>query len=101
MGLAYDHRIHTCNWPDLLVESAGCDPAAAFGDFRFEEYIYIKTIRIKAEGFLESSIFFLKKVQANVESRTHSPRLAEVASPRVESKTGGNPMFMLRRLHPL
>lgn len=34
LGLAYDHRIHTCNWPDLLVESAGCDPSAALGDFR-------------------------------------------------------------------
>jgi len=34
VGLAYDHRIHTCNWPDLLVESTGCDPSAAFGDFR-------------------------------------------------------------------
>jgi len=34
LGLAYDHRIHTCNWPDLLVEYAGCDPSAALGDFR-------------------------------------------------------------------
>ncbi|XP_023344298.1 protein obstructor-E isoform X2 [Eurytemora carolleeae] len=34
LGLAYDHRIHACNWPDQLVESAGCDPSAAFGDFR-------------------------------------------------------------------
>lgn len=33
LGLAYDHRIHTCNWPDLLVEYAGCDPSAAFGGF--------------------------------------------------------------------
>jgi hypothetical protein len=23
LGLAYDHRIHTCNWPDLLMEYAG------------------------------------------------------------------------------
>jgi len=34
LGLAYDHRIHTCNWPDLLMEYAGCDPGAALGDFR-------------------------------------------------------------------
>jgi len=34
LGLAYDHRIHTCNWPDLLMEYAGCNPAAALGDFR-------------------------------------------------------------------
>jgi len=34
LGLAYDHRIHTCNWPDLLMEYAGCDPSAALGDFR-------------------------------------------------------------------
>jgi len=34
LGLAYDHRIHTCNWPDLLIEYAGCDPSAALGDFR-------------------------------------------------------------------
>lgn len=34
LGLAYDDRIHTCNWPDLLMESVGCDPSAALGDFR-------------------------------------------------------------------
>jgi len=34
LGLAYDHRIHTCNWPDLLIEYAGCNPGAALGDFR-------------------------------------------------------------------
>ena len=34
LGLAYDHRIHTCNWPDLLMEYAGCNPSAALGDFR-------------------------------------------------------------------
>jgi len=34
LGLAYDHRIHTCNWPDLLIEYAGCNPSAALGDFR-------------------------------------------------------------------
>jgi len=34
LGLAYDHRIHTCNWPDLLTEYAGCDPGAALGDFK-------------------------------------------------------------------
>lgn len=33
LGLAYDDRIHTCNWPDLLVEFSGCDPSAALGDF--------------------------------------------------------------------
>ena len=25
---------HTCNWPDLLMEYAGCNPSAALGDFR-------------------------------------------------------------------
>jgi len=34
LGLAYDHRIHTCNWPDLLMEYAGCNPSAALGDFK-------------------------------------------------------------------
>jgi hypothetical protein len=40
LGLAYDERIHTCNWPDLLIESAGCDPAAALGDFRFMRRLF-------------------------------------------------------------
>jgi len=31
LGLAYDDQIHNCNYPDLLIKSAGCDPEAAFG----------------------------------------------------------------------
>jgi len=34
LGLAYDDRIHACNWPDLLVKSAGCDPSALVGGFK-------------------------------------------------------------------
>merc|ERR1712126_175262 len=34
LGLAYDYRIHACNWPDLMVKSAGCDPSALLGGFQ-------------------------------------------------------------------
>lgn len=33
LGLAWDPTSHTCNWPDLLVESQGCDPTERLGGF--------------------------------------------------------------------
>ncbi|XP_065577517.1 protein obstructor-E-like [Artemia franciscana] len=30
-GLAYDERIHACNWPDLLIDENGCDPERVVG----------------------------------------------------------------------
>jgi len=33
LGLAWDPQTHTCNWPDLLIDSQGCDPAERLGGF--------------------------------------------------------------------
>ena len=33
LGLAYDHQLHSCNWPDLL-QHMGCDPEALLGGFQ-------------------------------------------------------------------
>lgn len=32
-GLVYDPDVHTCNWPDQLVEKLGCDPTGLLGGF--------------------------------------------------------------------
>jgi len=32
-GLVYDPDVHTCNWPDQLVEKLGCDPSGLLGGF--------------------------------------------------------------------
>merc|ERR1711963_54116 len=33
LGLAYDPKMHSCNWPDLLTE-LGCDPTERLGGFQ-------------------------------------------------------------------
>ena len=32
LGLAYDPSLHSCNWPDQLLQR-GCDPAERLGGF--------------------------------------------------------------------
>ena len=32
LGLAYDPALHSCNWPDQLLQR-GCDPAERLGGF--------------------------------------------------------------------
>ena len=33
LGLAYDPDMHSCNWPDLLIDR-GCDPSERLGGFK-------------------------------------------------------------------
>ena len=33
LGLVYHPKLHTCNYPDLLVEELACNPSALLGGF--------------------------------------------------------------------